>query len=56
METRILRLIYSKSGAGNITPKLTLPVKWTKELGLTTEEREVEVTYDGDKIIIKKAK
>lgn len=56
METRILKLSYSKSGAGNITPRITLPVKWTKELGLSTEDREVEVTLDGDAIIIKKSK
>ncbi|MDD7182547.1 AbrB/MazE/SpoVT family DNA-binding domain-containing protein [Peptostreptococcus porci] len=56
MEKRILKFIYNKSGAGNVTPRLTIPIIWTKDMGLTQESREVEVVYDEEKkeIIIRK--
>lgn len=56
MEKRNLKLNYNKSGAGNLTPKLTIPISWTKNMGLTQESREVEAIYDEEKkqIIISK--
>ena len=57
-ETRILRCLINKaggkSGAGSKTYRTTLPSAWMKELGVTEADRELELTFDGEKIIIKK--
>ena len=57
-ETRILRCLINKaggnSGAGSKTYRTTLPSAWMKELGVTEADRDLELTFDGEKIIIKK--
>ncbi|HBF6858436.1 TPA: AbrB/MazE/SpoVT family DNA-binding domain-containing protein [Clostridioides difficile] len=55
-ETRVLNVIYNKSGSGSIGTKLSIPISFFRELGVTETDRSVEVTLKGDKIIIKKAK
>ncbi len=54
METRNLKITFSKSGAGNLTPRLSLPAKWIKEMEINQENREVEVVFEDGKIIIQK--
>lgn len=56
MEKRDLTISFSKSGAGNFSPKLTLPKKWTDKMGISQEERQVEVEFKEDtkEIIIRK--
>ncbi|MGL4903357.1 MAG: hypothetical protein ACRDDH_21275 [Cetobacterium sp.] len=44
-ETRDLKLVFGKSGAGNMTPRVNLPMAWVKHMGLDLDEREIEVTY-----------
>lgn len=59
-ETRILRCLINKaggnSGAGSKTYRTTLPATWVKELGVSEEDRELELTFDGEQIVIKKVK
>ncbi|EGT5044476.1 AbrB/MazE/SpoVT family DNA-binding domain-containing protein [Clostridioides difficile] len=55
-ETRILNVIYNKSGSGSVSTKLSIPISFFRELGVTETDRTVEVTLKGDEIIIKKAK
>ena len=56
METRTANLIVGTSGgtAGkNATNyKLALPSTWIKEMGLTPEQRQVELRFDGASIVI----
>lgn len=57
-ESRTLKVIFSKAG-GNasknaISNKISLPSKWVSEMGLTKSKRSVNITYDGDRIIIEK--
>ena len=56
METRTANLIIGTSGGtagGNATNfKLALPSTWIKEMGLTPEQRQVELRFDGTSIII----
>ena len=56
METRTANLIVGTSGgtAGkNATNyKLALPSTWIKEMGLTPEQRQVELHFDGASIVI----
>ncbi|WP_443864302.1 AbrB/MazE/SpoVT family DNA-binding domain-containing protein [Fusobacterium ulcerans] len=56
MEKRDLNISFSKSGAGNLTPRISLPKKWIDKMGLSQEERAVEVFFDEstNEIIIKK--
>lgn len=58
MEERELRVIFSKDGRGATNTKITLPVKWVRNMGVNPEQREVVLQYDEKKqeIIIKKAK
>jgi len=51
MEKRNLNIIYTKSGAGNKCTKITLPIPWVRALGATPENKLVEVSFDGEKII-----
>ena len=54
MNKRKLNISFVKSGAGNISPRLILPISWIKEMNITEEERSVMVEFDGEKIIVKK--
>ena len=58
MNKRILRISFNKSGSGSITKRLTLPSSIMKDMGITEDEREVEMIYDenGKEITIKKFK
>lgn len=59
-ETRILRCLINKaggnSGAGSKTYRTTLPSAWIKELGISEEDRDLELSFDGKQIVIKKVK
>lgn len=60
MEKRNANIIIGKSGgnAGGknpVTYKVSLPTKWVKEMDLGTEQgKEIEMHFDGSKIIITK--
>ncbi|WP_317412659.1 AbrB/MazE/SpoVT family DNA-binding domain-containing protein [Clostridium baratii] len=54
MEKRELKISFNKSGRGSITPKMTLPAVWIKEMGINIENREVEVVFENKEIIIRK--
>lgn len=55
-ETRKLKVLFTKPGGtaskGAVSTRLTLPVKWVKDLGLTPDNRDVKTSYDGERIII----
>lgn len=58
MEEKRARVIFNKSGGtagkGGITNRITIPTTWIKEMGITEDQREVNISFDGEKIIIKK--
>ena len=58
MEERKLNVTFGKSGAGSISPKVSLPVTDLRDMGVTPEAREIIYYYDKEskQIIIKKAK
>ena len=58
MEKRVLKVIFGKDGRGATNTKLTLPITWLREMGVTQDERDVSVKYDeeNEQIIIKKEK
>lgn len=58
MEQRILKVIFSKAGGNasknSYTAKLSIPSKWLEKMQITKEDREVLVSFQDNKIIIKK--
>lgn len=58
MRKRILKVSYGKSGAGYVNTKLSIPKTILDDMGVSQEEREVELEYIEEKkeIIIRKAK
>lgn len=56
METRLAKVNISAAGgtaAGSAkTYKITLPSAWLAELGVTEDNREMELTFDGKEIVI----
>lgn len=58
MQKKIAKIIFNRSGGtagrGGITNRITIPTKWIKEMGITEEKREVNISFDGEKIIIEK--
>lgn len=58
MEERKLTVNFNKSGSGSLTPKVTLPIKWLRDMGVTKEQREITVQYNEEtqEIVIKKQK
>lgn len=54
MEKRILKMIFNKSKQGTLSPRITIPSSWTKQLNITEEEREVNIYLINNQIIISK--
>lgn len=58
MQKKIAKVIFNRSGGtagrGGITNRITIPTTWIKEMGITEEQREVNISFDGEKIIIEK--
>lgn len=52
-ETRILKVIKSKSGSGSDSFRMSIPTSWAREMKLDTYQN-VTVSFDGNKIIIEK--
>lgn len=59
IETRKNRLIQRKpggtAGKDSIAYNVNLPTKWLRKMGVTPEEKEVVLSFDGTEISIKKA-
>ena len=58
MDKRKLKVIFGKDGRGATNTKVTLPITWLRNMGITQDERDVSVEYDeeNEQIIIKKEK
>ena len=55
MESRTNNVMFSKNSAGNPSPRITLSLIWLKKMGISAENREVKMTFDGKRIIIEPA-
>lgn len=51
-EKRTAKVLWSKSGRGSDTTRLTLPIKWIREMGLTRDIRVLDLIYDNEKMTI----
>ena len=56
MEKRDLNISFYKAGNNGISTKMNLPKKWVEKLGVTPDDRAVEVVFDEKMkaIVIKK--
>jgi len=54
MEKRILKILFAKGGSGSLHTKLNVPITWIRAMGISQENREVEILFDGEKIVIQK--
>lgn len=54
MEQRPLKINRTKGGSGSISFRISLPTSWIKAMELDHDNQAI-VTFDGEKIIIKKA-
>lgn len=54
MEKRILNVSFGKAGNGGMSCRMSIPTKWIKEMQLSEDDREVEVTFKDNIITIKK--
>ncbi|WP_300389198.1 hypothetical protein [Fusobacterium sp.] len=52
MDKRIAKVLWSKGGTRSDTTRITLPVSWIRDMGLTKEIREMDIEYDQEKKII----
>ena len=55
MESRTNKVMFSKNSAGNPSPRVPLSLIWLKKMGVTAENREVKMSFDGKRIIIEPA-
>lgn len=59
MEERKAKVIFNKSGGTAtgkkaITNRITIPTSWINEMGISLDERNVSIKFDGVKIVIEK--
>ena len=54
MEDRRLKILFGRSGSGSISPRISLPMSWIKDMGLNETDKEVIIEYEDEKITIKK--
>ena len=55
VDKRDANIILGKSGAGSNTAKISLPVTWLEDMGISTEDKAVTISYVDNKIIIEKS-
>lgn len=47
-EIRELNVMFAKSDSDSSTTRITLPIKWVKDMNITEDDRVVKVKYDKD--------
>lgn len=53
LETRKAKMIVNKSGSGNSIFRATLPNSWIRQMGLSEDNRNLKLEFDGKVITIK---
>ena len=49
---KISNIYFNKNGQGRIGTKITLPLPWVETMGLSEENKEAQLIFDGQKISI----
>ena len=53
-EKRDVKIMWAKTGNGSTTTRVTLPVPWVRQLGLTEDNRVATLELKDNQIIITK--
>lgn len=48
------KVTFNKSGSGSTSCRLTIPAAFVEIMGITKDEREVEISFKDGKLIIEK--
>lgn len=56
MEERKINVMFNKSGSGSMTTRIALPKSWVDKMNVTSDEREVSLVFDGERIEVIKMK
>ena len=54
MKKRQINMMFQKGGSGSVTTRLAIPKTWVDKMGVTQDEREVIVEFDGERITVRK--
>lgn len=54
MEKRQINMMFQKGGSGSVTTRLAIPKTWVDKMGVSQDEREVIVEFDGERITVRK--
>lgn len=54
-ESKINKVLFQTTGKGNTTTRVSVPLLWLEEIGITAESRDLKLTKKGKKIILEKA-
>ena len=54
LEQRKINMMFQKGGSGSVTTRLAIPKSWVDKMGVTQDEREVVVEFDGERITVRK--
>ena len=52
-EIKRSKIIVNRTATSS-TYKLVIAKKWAEELGLSAEDKDIKITFDGERIIIEK--
>ena len=59
MEKRKLKIMFQKAGGNagknSYNTRMSVPKEWLNKMNITKDDREVDVYFDGKKIIIEKS-
>lgn len=59
MKKKTAKVTFNRSGGtaskNGMTNRITIPTSWIREMGITYENRDVSMEFDGEKIVIKKS-
>lgn len=53
-ELRKINISFNKGGSGSLNSRISLPIKWTRELGFSEDDKKAVVEIDNNKIVIRK--
>lgn len=48
------KVTYNKSGSGSISARINIPKDWLEAIGVSPEDREIEILFGYGNILIKK--
>lgn len=54
VETIKKTLNMNKGGSGGVNFRVSLPVDWIRKMNINENNRKLELSFDGERIIIKK--